>query len=284
MTKQSANKETIPWTKKMKIHVSWQRFVYLCTIACLSEAEQPESLTLTSRISSSTRSQARDGKDKLDKLPTRSSWAPRGTLAPPPAPPTPPALRRATPPVPPTPPPSDRIESGRSPKTEAKRLREIDETKNRAGLLSAEISEKPYLWAEQGSQIGNLCRLARLGSSPLGRRGRTRTTESHTYWAAQTNHDLGFNPIKHQHIPLSLRLGEDKESMSTWGFGGAADRNHAQGSSCSPSGSLDLVLRGGRSSRRVRGRGRKDERDASEPPSWMAAFGVFFLQRSIQHP
>ena len=141
-------------------------------------------------------------------------------------------------------------------------MREIDETKNRAGLLSAEISEKPYLWAEQGSQIGNLCRLARLGSSPLGRRGRTRTTESQTYWAAQTNHDLGFNPIKHQHIPLSLRLGEDKESMSTWEFGGAADRDHAQGSSCSPSGSLDLVLRGGRSSRRVRGRGRKDERDA----------------------
>ena len=163
-------------------------------------------------------------------------------------------------------------------------MREIDETKNRSGLLSAEISEKPYLWVEQGSQIGNLCRLARLGSSPLGRRGRTRTTESQTYWAAQTNHDLGFNPIKHQHIPLSLRLGEDKESMSTWEFGGAADRDHAQGSSCSPSGSLDLVLRGGRSSRRVRGRGRKDERDASEPPSWKASFGVFFLQRSIQHP
>ena len=195
---------------------------------------------------------------------------------PPPAPPTPPAQRRATPPVLPMPPPSDRIESGRSPKIAAKRLREIDETKNRSGLLSAEISEKPYLWAEQGSQIGNLCRLARLGSSPLGRRGRTRTTESQTYWAAQTNHDLGFNPIKHQHIPLSLRLGEDKESMSTWEFGGAADRDHAQGSSCSPSGSLDLVLRGGRSSRRVRGRGRKDERDASEPPSWMASFGFFF--------
>jgi len=152
--------------------VSWQRFVYLCTIACLSEAEQPESLTLTSRISSSTRSQARDGKDKLDKLPTRSSWAPRGTLAPPPAPPRPPALRRATTPAPPTPPPSDRIESGRSPKIAAKRLREIDETKNRSGLLSAEISEKPYLWAEQGSQIGNLCCLTRLGSSPLGRRSR----------------------------------------------------------------------------------------------------------------
>ena len=85
-------------------------------------------------------------------------------------------------------------------------------------------------------------------------------------------------------IPLSLRLGEDKESMSTWEFGGAADRDHAQGSSCSPSGSLDLVLRGGRSSRRVRGRGRKDERDASEPPSWKASFGFFFLHWSIQRP
>ena len=165
MTKQSANKETIPWTKKMKIHVSWQRFVYLCTIACLSEAEQPESLTLTSRISSSTRSQARDGKDKLNKLPTRSSWAPRGTLVPPPAPPTPPALRRATPPVPPTLPPSDRIESGRSPKTEAKRLREIDETKNRSGLLSAEISEKSHLWVSRGRILG-ICATS-LGWVPL---------------------------------------------------------------------------------------------------------------------
>ena len=113
-------------------------------------------------IISSTRSQARDGKDKLSKLPTRRSWAPRGTLAPPPAPPTPPALRRATPTALPTPPPSDRIESGWSTKERQKNWGKLTKQKNRSGLLSAEISEKSYLWAEQGSQMGNLCCLARL--------------------------------------------------------------------------------------------------------------------------
>jgi len=86
----------------------------------LNEAEQPEPPNINTthlNISSNRGSHVTWWrKDERNELPTRSSWAPRGTLAPWPAPPKPPALRPATPPTPPMPPPSDRIEPGRPPK------------------------------------------------------------------------------------------------------------------------------------------------------------------------
>jgi hypothetical protein len=122
IAKQTTRARFLLGKQKRRILVSWEPCQYSTTqypisqkFPLFSESELTKSLDATrTRSYPLTLRDLEQGRRMRSaaKLHTRGSWAPRGTRAPPPAPPMPHALRAASPPAPPTPPPSGRIESG----------------------------------------------------------------------------------------------------------------------------------------------------------------------------